>query len=368
VKSLGSRKRALERWAEAIQPELRELRSPAPDDRLFDRIATSRAQGVRVILPDVAPTRRRSPVRFFIAAGVAAVLITLMIPFWRVTRTSSREGGASVNVGRSAVEWLPSAVAYAQPDLRRGVPTLPAMEFRRANRLRPIALEYLRTWRDSAAQNAGRITTQITLRDTTSDGVRAWSFVSRNTGVRNGHALLAIDSAMLARSDLRLLRHTVIERPYSRYDEIRIAQSFAGDSLTGGMQATGARASPASRPIARKLPRTFAPYILDAAGPLLLSAVELDADWSASASVLGWAVRDDNVFVPIEMRVVGEEVVSVPAGRFDCWRILIRYGNHAISYWARKSDGVGVRNMDIDPSGLTREVVLVRESSLGTRG
>jgi hypothetical protein len=70
--------------------------------------------------------------------------------------------------------------------------------------------------------------------------------VSRNEGTRNGRNVVSLDSTFVARSDLRLLRHAIVERPYGRYDDIRVDQIFHGDSVTGSMRARGAK-MPASR-------------------------------------------------------------------------------------------------------------------------
>jgi hypothetical protein len=177
--------------------------------------------------------------------------------------------------------------------------------------------------------------------------------------------LFAIDSVVAAQADLRLMRHTVIERPYSHYTEIRIEQTFRADSVVGSMHATGANISPAWRPFARKLANAQAPYIIDAVAPVLLGAVNLRPGWSGTASMMGWAVRNDDVFIPLNLHVDGDETVSVPAGKFDCWRITIRFANRSVSYWSRKTDGVGVRSVERDPQGVRREVILVKAESIG---
>jgi len=86
------------------------------------------------------------------------------------------------------------------------------------------------------------------------------------------------------------------------------------------------------------------------------------SEWRGSVSLLGWAVRPEDVFVPAELRVEGEETVVVPAGRFDCWRLSIGFAGRKIDYWVRKTDGVAVRLRDdsqIAKRG-SREIVLVR--------
>ncbi|HYV96929.1 MAG TPA: hypothetical protein VE967_05705, partial [Gemmatimonadaceae bacterium] len=94
----------------------------------------------------------------------------------------------------------------------------------------------------------------------------------------------------------------------------------------------------------------------DAATPILLMAADLSPTWRGYVSLLGWAVRDDNVSTPLMMRVDGEERVRVPAGEFDCWRIAITGGTGAQRFWVRKSDGLGIRVV-----AAGREIVLAEE-------
>jgi hypothetical protein len=73
-------------------------------------------------------------------------------------------------------------------------------------------------------------------------------------------------------------------------------------------------------------------------------------------------VRDDDIFIPVEVRVEGEETITVPAGRFDCWRLSIRFAAGRVDYWARKSDGLGVRVVNPTRQRGTSEIVLTRIS------
>jgi len=89
-------------------------------------------------------------------------------------------------------------------------------------------------------------------------------------------------------------------------------------------------------------------------------------DWRGSASVLGWAVRNNDVFTPVTMRVDGEEMVRVPAGTFACWRMSLDAGaGHRQWYWVRQRDGIGVRGVDSTWAGGrgVRELVLTSELS-----
>jgi hypothetical protein len=339
----------LEEWAEAIQPELRAWQGPPPRAELLERILTSRARGARVVLPDVAERPPRSWARVMIPAALAAMLLLLAIPF--VHSPDSLIGDE-----RAATEWIPMPVALAQTTVSRA----PVIELAQVDRLRPLTLEYARSWRDSRQQEVARTQTVVTLQQRTSEGTPAWLLVSRSSGVRGGRELVSLDSVTVARSDLRLLRRTALVAPYSRYDDIRITQLFRGDSVRGQMIATRAGTAAAQRPIARTMRPESQPYIAGAFGPVLLGSLELHAGWRGRASLVGWAVRDDDVSMPIELRVVGEGVVTVPAGRFDCWHLEIHYRGRALLYWARKSDGVGVRSVEREASGVTRETVLVK--------
>ncbi len=50
----------------------------------------------------------------------------------------------------------------------------------------------------------------------------------------------------------------------------------------------------------------------------------------------------------------------MPAGRFDCWRLSIRFSAGRVDYWVRKSDGLGVRVLNATDALVTREIVLTR--------
>ena len=348
-----SRDRRLEDWAEAIQPELRAMESPAPSEALLDRILASRAGDARVILPDVDDRPRRAWSRLVIPAVCAAALLVLAIPFRRPSLVGN-DGSSSVE--RVATEWIPTSVAFAQTE-RSGAPLI---QFANVDRLRPVTLEYARSWRDSARREVARTTSVVTLQPTVSDGLPAWLLVSRNTGVSDGRPLLAVDSVTVRRSDLRLLRRTSLLSPYRRYDEISITQDYRANRIDGRMIATGRNVRRAQRSFERTLSTELRPYLVDAFGPVLLGAVSLHAGWRGAATMVGWAVRDDDVSMPIELQVLGEDVVDVPAGRFDCWRLAIRYGGRTLSFWVRQSDGVAVRSLESQPSGTIRESVLLK--------
>lgn len=347
-----------EEFAEAIRPELQSLSVPSPSADLMQRILASRESGTRVILPDVSDLRSSAPRRLLIPAAIVAAVLLLALPFrWSPQREAGSEASS---LARIASEWLPGSVAFAQSDASRTAHRFAPMSLSTPGNLRPMRLEYLRTWRDSTSKEIGRVNGVLTVERAMAAGAPAWLVVARNQGTRNGHAVLAIDSTLVARDDLRLLNHTAVERPYSRYDVMRVDQRFRGDSIVGDMHAYGTRTSSAYRLIKRKLSAANGPYIIDPLAPVILGAVNLHAGWSGRASLIGWAVRDDDVFMPIDLRVDGSEEVIVPAGRFDCWRLTISFAGRSLTYWSRKSDGVAVRSIEHNASGVTRETKLIK--------
>jgi hypothetical protein len=343
-------------FAEAIRPELAGASVPSPSPDLLARIIASRTTGARVILPDVAstPSNKRS---LLIPAVIAAGMLLLIVP---VYRSSFPAGEDPSSLSRIATEWLPGSILQAQSDALRTDRKAPAMTFTHANNIQPKRLEYLRTWRDQAQKELTRMNGVITLEHTMRDGIPSFLVVSRNEGMRNGRRLFTLDSVEVARTDLRPLHHSALERPYSRYSEISIDQTFRSDSVVGRMRAMQNGKVAAQRPIARKLALLPRPIMIDALAPVTLGAVDIRNGWSGSASMLGWAVRDDDVSVPIELRVDGADLITVPAGRYDCWRLSIRFAGRTTTYWVRKSDGVGVRGLEKETSGATREAVLVK--------
>ena len=151
--------------------------------------------------------------------------------------------------------------------------------------------------------------------------------------------------------------------PYNRhYDRIVVHQRFDGTRLSGDMTAWTAGVRSAYRTFDRILPEGTGPYVPDAFAPFFHVGVDVHRAGPARLALLGWAVRDDDVSRAMDLRVVGEEDVHVPAGTFPCWRLAIGYAGHTQWYWVRKADGIGVRMLDSTNAGAgVREIVLRSE-------
>lgn len=342
---------ALDDFIQGIQPELKAIPTPAPTDALKARIMASRAAGVRNILP-VPDERRRLSAPLNVGLAVAVAVVVLLVPGQLHRSATVGEDFASPGVFGS--------IAFAQAPLRGARPSLAPIRVTGGAKLRPLSLQLERRMVDSTgrARRTGQLSLQLS--PVSLGNVAAWRLVSvRRDDLPTPHT--DIESVYVARSDLRLLRRTIHVSPFRRFQRINVWQLFSGDSVTGRMTTEGPSIG-AGRAFARKLPGAFGPFISESVAPVFFAAVPLNLEWSGSATLLGWAVRDDDVLVPIEMRVEAEETITVPAGRFDCWRLSLRFAGRQVDYWVRKSDGLGVRVLSKtnSPANGTREIVLTR--------
>jgi len=340
--------RGLAEFAEAIRPELAELPVPAADEVLLERILASRRSGARVILPHGDPARARPGLR---AATALAAALLLVAVFARVFRPA---GDETLAAGES---WFAGGVAVAQPP---GTPVPPAL-VDAAGRIRPLAIRLARTIRSAAGPVTSRVEVRIAVEPATLDGRAVWRVVSTQRNDAKPGQL--VDSVVVARSDLRLLSYVVHEAPYRSFSRISVSQRLDGPRFAGEMFAERAGQVVAHRTFDRRLPAGAGPYVPGPLAPLLLMGVSLHPAWSGSLSLLGWAVRDDDVFVPIRLRVEGEETIRVPAGEFSCWRMVMEHSGRRQLYWVRKSDGLGIRLIDSTDARIkgVREVVLIED-------
>lgn len=193
---------------------------------------------------------------------------------------------------------------------------------------------------------------------------RDWTGTKDEKGI--GQVQHEVETALLAGRDLKLISRDIHVTPYSTYSRINVTQSFTGDSVTGRMTTEGGDSRGVGRPVGQTLDRKFAPVIIDAIAPIVMQTVGLNPNWSGSLSILGWAVRKEDVLFPITLRVVGSERVTVPAGTFDCWKLSITVQRYQVDTWMRKSDGIAVLTRD-DARGTrggVRDIMLVAENKL----
>jgi hypothetical protein len=343
---LAWRRRGLAEFAEAIRPELAELPVPEAGEGLLERILASRRSGARVILPHGDALRSRSGLRAAIAIAAALLLVAV---FSRVFRPVGDEALAA---GES---WFTGGVAVAQPP---GTPWPPVL-VDAADRIRPITVRLARTIRTAGGAVTSRVEVRVGIEPAMLDGRAVWRVVSSERN--DAKPAQRVDTALVARADLRTLSNVAHEAPYRSFSRINISQRLDGLRFMGEMSAERDGAVVAHRTFDRRLPPEAGPFVPQPLALLFLMGVSLHPGWRGSMSLLGWAVRDDNVFVPIRLRVEGEETIRVPAGEFSCWRMVMEHSGRRQLYWVRRSDGLGIRLIDSTDARVkgVREVVLI---------
>ena len=368
---------AFRRW---LRDESAQLLAPDPPIGLLDRVLRDRAAGQRVILPaDRSHPITRFPIAYRIAALILIAVMGLVLAQARRSRGDAPEETRSTpavveNGGDKGLAdifgstvFIPG-VASAEERATRGAVLQPVGPQIDGRRLRNRAAKYQRRYIDSTGKAilAGEGTLDI--RQTSVDGKPAWDFrrdwveyATRLPGSRTTHDN---ERMLMDRRTLRLIKRDVDAFPYSRYSRITVAQRFNGDSVYGRMMAEGGDSRGVSRTFRRQLPAASQPYISDAFAPLLFTAIRITPEWHGRISVLGWAVRDNDVVYPIEFRNVGRENVTVPAGTFDCWHFLITSGARRFDFWTRTSDGLAVRSRNESAKATlgASELVLISES------
>ncbi|HUQ98238.1 MAG TPA: zf-HC2 domain-containing protein [Gemmatimonadaceae bacterium] len=358
------------------------LDRPQPSDDLRRRIILDRAAGERVILP----TYSASPGAFSSVHLMAAAAACLMVLGLGLTLAWERRTGEP-KLGLETREAAPAEAPSNLRDLLASTVFFPTTAEAREPAAHLIPMEpvgpkidgtrmisrvagyerrYLTARGERVVGGSGQV--RVVPGKTTSGEVwlfdRKWSEVSDT--IPSSRRQVETESLVLARKSLRIIERSEQVLPYRKYDRINITQSFRGDTITGRMTTTGADSRGVGRPIKRILPASAGPFITDGFAPLFFTAVRVDQAWHGRVSIVGWAVRDNDVYFPIELRVVGGQSMTVPAGTFDCWHFVITSGTKRIDFWARKSDGLAVLTRD-ESRKSTRgvsEIVLVSDTRL----
>lgn len=343
-------------FSRSLAHSVRSLPDATPPASLIERVIAERASGARAILPSVSQVSASGRLRpiLWIAGAAAAAGALVVAPALRNAlrgRDVTRISADSVPTDYLGTFLSGSDVFAAQP-----APTtfeLPRVRLSGAQ-LRPMHLEYARLL---VLQNGTTLTLGRGSLDITTASVEdhaAWRIVQ----LWHSADTVQAETLHVDRASLRLLGRVARVAPYRRYHGITIRQRLRGDSLLGWMNTDEGL----GRPIARHLPPAFSPYVSDAMAPLALLGAPLTSAWKGELSLLGWAVRSNDVFAPVTLAVEGEEHITVPAGSFDCWRIGLGVFGQRKTYWVRKSDGLGVRTRDetSDARGI-QDLVLTRD-------
>jgi hypothetical protein len=339
-----------------LRESARSLPVPTAPRRVIDDVIARRAAGDRVVLPAAAAPRRGSswlPVA--IAAGILLVGLILRqhpapLPLGVDANARFLVDYVSISAG-----LFPRAAFASMPQTAPSAPPLSGIN---GLSLGGRHFEYRVQYVDSTGKTSPESEGTIRVESATLDSVPVWRVEHHASFAAGGQQRVIGETLYVTRRELRLLTRRVHQNSSLRHNEFTITQRFVDDVVSGEVTADGGIGRPRVRsPIAQRLPSAFGPFLSDALAPVALAGVPITNDWSASASMLGWAVREFDLFYPVTLRVIGSERY----GSVDCWKIRVVAGAQQRTQWVRKSDGIALRSVDDATPGPRgrREFVLV---------
>jgi hypothetical protein len=340
-------------WRDARRVET--LAAPAA---VLERVRRDRAEGRRIILPVATPTPNRTPFRAHTLIAAVTLLVTVGTVGFLSRQVLRSRALPRVVRDSIAVPQLPTlhgmlidvgflpTVAYAEEAAgKRRAPPITGMD---GSRIRPFTMSYELTYSGAKVEAApergeGKVERAML------NGVPAWRIVS----VWRGHDVDMPETTYVAEQSLVPMFRVARNVGFSLFT---VVQRFQRDSLVGWMWS-----AKSSRAIARRLPPDQGPFLAGEHMPVIvLQAVPLRTGWSGSASILGWGAVASDLVYPIEFRVVGEERITVPAGTFECWKLVVSAGRREKQLWVRKSDQLVVMSRDSTANpGVVQQVVLI---------
>jgi len=293
---------------------LREWPAPEAGSELRERILMSRAGGRRVGLPVDRSAGWR--VRLLVAAAAVVAIVAI----------------ATLGRGRA------NQGAYA--DLLSGAPWWPTVSAAQEPRTPPRAPRYALigdldqtrvaggTWTYEGRTTTDGILTgttgqfAITASATRLDGTPAWLVTTERRPIPD-----ATDSLFVSQATLRPLRYAV----NSSNSRTHIVQQYSVDSVHETIDVIGRGERHLRNTVALPGALHTPGLVLSAFATdlnLVTQALPLQRGWRGSAYTFGLMSQAGPIppFVPIDFRVVGRDLVTVPAGTFECWKLEVIRG------------------------------------------
>lgn len=295
-------------------------------DRLTRRMRASLLAGVEPHLVATGPVggsrQRRWPL--VAVATAAAVVIVLAWPRRQVRPLDDDAG------------WLIPRAALAQ-----GAPGLPPLPSLRPERLRPGTWTYQGRTRGPDGFEADLGETRVRVEVGVRGGDSVW-VLTRRGPQRVGGATASVDSVVVLRKTLSPVART---RVPSRW-----TMAFRGDSVAVDLPRRAFHRAWPLPPIDRK------PYLVELA--TLLPAIPFEPGFRAGIPLLA-AFHPGGPVVSLEMAVVGEDLVTVPAGTYRCYRVRIGGGAHGDVWWVDTESGRLVKTTRVWGGDMEDETVLL---------
>lgn len=313
---------------------------PAADaPELWGRIAASRRAGTSVGLPARDPRRPvRSVLALLLAVAVVLAGTTLRPADTRVTPEAPQDDPEA----SALLPFLPSPVQAQATEAS----TLPAIDPPDVSRLTPRMLVYQneRGGDGRPAESLGTDTISIA-RDTV-EGLERIAVIHTGRG-GSLSTLQAIDSLVLA-GDGRFLFWRNEVKHFGTYRVTRVATTLRTDSVTFTFWRSGGRAVPP--PLT--LPANTGQYVRQLLLGMLPSLPFRDG-YARSLSGLDLlrGTMTPGFERTLELRVVGKQWITVPAGRFHCWTV-----EFSVVYQPGDTPDRGQLWVDMESGSLVRAV------------
>lgn len=293
---------------DALLADLREMPVPDLPSHLLARILASRASGARVVLPSgdpfsVAQIRRVAAVALVTAGALLAVMIGRAV--YHPSDGGTEPGAEDLFSG--APLWPRAAHAQAVTDTtaRAKYPLLDAIDGTRFGRGRwTYAAHLITDGLDTSSQG--------TRTHTVTPGPEPGTLIL-TTAQTHRYARPRGDSLVVRLPELLLVRYI-----FSGPDTSGIVD-FSLDTVPRHLTFKSLDISWRTRSLA------------------LLQTLPLHRDWRGSV-YRPWLVGDNRwVVSPLDLRVIGDEVVVTPTRQFDCWKLEARFRNRRLLVWVGKS-------------------------------
>jgi hypothetical protein len=290
-----------------------DLPAPSAGHDLLQRIATSRAEGRRVVLPLSAPR----PKRWYWAPALMAALVAGVLLINRKERPEQPAVQRAEAAVLTDFSFLPAqATAQTAPVLARSLEPIRSID---GHRLRAGAWEYELVVRRHDGKTVPAVRVRFAIRR---DG-RNW--VVENS--RLGHADGLFETTTMDGVTLHPIARQARNIGFSLYT---VDQRFPGDSIVGVMRSAKRKSV---NQIRRRLDPAHGPYLAgQSATMLVLRALPLERGFQGSFSVAGWGAVRNDLYYPVNLAVTGETP--------EAWLVTTRGARSGTQFFeVRKSDG-----------------------------
>jgi len=326
--------------------ELRTLPAPEPSGELLRRILASRAAGVRVVLPGVG-SRVWSHQFVRYAAGVVLVGSVATFSAIRIRRSEER---AAKTAWEARIPLMPAELFAQEPGGRLVKGSYPAVRDLEPSSLEPGKWVYRKKVMIDGILTDTATTDTVRIESTTFDARPALRIASTWAS----RAYVGLDTLIVSRIDLRPLRRWCCGHRTSR--EFRFADRDVGPLFLSQPAPgyAGTRVNPEM-----SLSVGFVNFLH--LKPVL-QALPLRDRWEGSLYLSPLGPYDP---FPVDVRVVGHDRQTVPAGTFECWRLQLTLpaNRRALTVWISRGEQRVVRIRQEVSDGAIEEVLVAREAT-----